>query len=133
MNVESGNVTPFVPKNLRHERARAEGKRRDKVFFRNHPDRVFRARKSLPWEFSDWGARDHEHFGYILTWSDRMTGKLHSVGIAVKSDFPDDEDFLVQVFDHCVRHHGQNVTDISPEEHLRMLHVAGFCDADGAA
>ena len=110
----------------RHLRAQKKATREDRDWFRRHPDRCFRVRRSKAYEYPDWGPTDHLEMQYMLV---RMSPRRKEYNRhAVKAEvLPNDEAFLSQLWEDFVERRqtsGESVA-FSPEDHLRMLQETG--------
>jgi hypothetical protein len=117
------NVLPFVPRNWRHEKATAEGLRRDQVYFRTHPDRMFRVRKELPWEFE---TISESELKIVLVRFDPLDGQLNKIALTTKAPLPDHDRFLGSLWFYIeiMQVPGQELS-IAPLDHLRLLEETG--------
>jgi hypothetical protein len=75
----------------------------DGAWFGLHPDRCFRVRPSIAYEFESWGALTHLEKNLMLVRVERGKGRRKyrsygRVGVVYRGDLPDDEGFLSRLF-----------------------------------
>lgn len=112
----------------RHHRANKKAGQDDDAWFSRHPDREFRVRAALPYEFAGWGPHCHTENRYVIV------HQPHD-GVGVKrsvsaKQFPsNDETFLRRVWESTTQRaeeQGGGVIDFTPEQHLELLKDAGL-------
>lgn len=123
----------------RNRMAMDAGRRSDRVWFRQHPDRDMRIRPALPFE-ADWWTEADVHIGFdmLVKQAHRPDGRVTPLCFAVprssREVVPDDERFLRLFWDALVNAEpgADGKTWLSPETHKALLEASGHHMEDSA-
>lgn len=117
----------------RQQKAARQARKDDERFFRQHPDRRYRRRPSLPLEHKGW--RRESHLAEPITLVIRPTAMTRDyVTLPLTGDIrqcPDKDEFLspLWVALQARAHDGPGAISFTPEEHARLLEATG-CTID---
>lgn len=111
---------------LRHKVIDKAALRDDVKWFLRHPDRLYRTRRSLPFEWADWDIRGHLKRPVMLVRRDGSTVVRWPVACDPVG-LPDDDRFLTLLWQHLefLRDTQGPKFDLSPQSHLALLRMTG--------
>lgn len=109
----------------RHERAAEAGRMKDLAWFRCHPDRSYRLRKSLPFEDHTWGAQDHKRFRFMAVYASPDGSDYRRHAIRADRRPGRNEEFIRRIFERIDNFEGDGLIIVSPDDHEADLRLAG--------
>lgn len=115
------HVVPANP----HERAAYAGRLKDLAWFRCHPHRCYRIRRSLPFEDKTWGPHDHKEFKFMAVYAAPDRGDYQRHAIRADRRPGRSEEFVRRVFERIDAFDGRGSISISPDDHENYLLEAG--------
>lgn len=107
----------------RHEKANAQATKRDVAWFKCHPDRNFRVRRTMPFESSN---PDDEGGFTIVRREHRATTRVF-VRAKAKEALPNNEGFLELLWNEIATE-SSSPKSLTPERHRELLIAAGLWD-----
>jgi hypothetical protein len=126
----SVSIKPLPATDRRHEKASKRARRRDWEWFARHPDRCFRVRRSLPFEYAKWGPKEHLRTQYMLVRAspDRQEYVRH--GVAAKTFPHNDEAFLSRLWVNmqALAEPNGGLVEFDAHAHLAMLKQSGVVE-----
>lgn len=120
-----GDAEIFLPPAPQHERAAEAGRLKDLAWFRCHPERCYRIRKSLPFECHDWGAHDHKEFRFMAVYAAPDRGEYRRHAIRADRRPGRSEEFVRRIFERIDAFEGDGVIRVAPDDHATYLRQAG--------